>query len=137
MTTIQITPWLQLIEGVAAISVPVILGLIATWTKTHFKLANGSAAANILDLFVTASSQAVVSAIAKAPTTAAPLDVKNATIAAILNDLSASTQAAMTLKNVTPASLAAKIDGAVQIALTVPVTPASPAPTAVSLTPKG
>jgi hypothetical protein len=130
MTTINLTPWLQLLEGVAAISIPAILGYVATYAKAHFKMAAGSNAATILDLFVTAASQTVASELAKAPTTAAPLQVKNATIGNILNDLSASTQAAMTLKGVTKDTLAARIDGAVQIALVPPAaTPASPAKT--------
>ena len=124
MTAAQTTFWLQLIEAIAAASIPVILGLIAAWAKQHFKLAAGSNAATILDLFVTAATQEVNAALAKAPTTAAALTTKNATINAILSDLSASTQAAMALKGVTAATLAARIDGAVAMALNQPVSAA-------------
>jgi hypothetical protein len=118
MTAVQMTFWLQLLEGIAAIVIPATLVTFATWAKAHFKLANGSNAANILDLLVTSSSQAVSAAIAKAPTTAAAVTIKNATVAAILSDLSDSTKAAMALKGVTADTIAARIDGALAQAVT-------------------
>jgi hypothetical protein len=124
MTTFDPTYWLKLAEAVTTISAPIILGFCAAWLKQHLKLANGSAASTILDLLVTSTSQSIVSAIAKAPQTAAPIDVHNPTVAAVLNNLSDSAQAAMKLKNVTPETLAARIDGAVQIALVPPAAPA-------------
>ena len=120
MTSVNVTFWLQLIEGVAGIVIPATLVIVASWAKAHFKLAAGSNAANILDLFVTAATQTVTSELAKASTTAAPIEIKNAAIAALVNDVSTSTQAAMDLKGVTAATLAARIDGAVQMALIPP-----------------
>jgi hypothetical protein len=124
--TFDISPWLQLVIGVATAAIPTILGILAIWAKAHFKLAAGSNAANILDLLVNSGSQSVISALAKAPSTVKPIDVQNATVANILNTLSDSTLAAMKLKNVTPATIAARIDGAVQIAL---IPPAASVPT--------
>ena len=128
MNTIDISPWLQLIEAVATIAVPVILGIIGTYAKAHFKLASGSSAATILDLLVTSSSQAVVSALAKAPATVRPIDVQNTTVAGILNTLSDTTLAAMKIKNVTADTIAARIDGAVQMALVPTSAPVSVTP---------
>ena len=128
MTAVQMTFWLQLLEGIAAIVIPATLVTLATWAKAHFKLANGSNAATILDLLVTSSSQAVVSALAKDPATARPIDVKNATIAGILNTLSDTTLAAMKMKNVTADTIAARIDGAVQMALVPTAAPVSVTP---------
>jgi hypothetical protein len=124
-STVDISPWLQLVIGVATAAVPTILGILALWAKAHFKLASGSNAATILDLLVNSGSQSVISALAKAPSSIKPIDVQNATVANILNTLSDSTLAAMKLKNVTPEAIASRIDGAVQIALIPPATPAA------------
>jgi hypothetical protein len=121
-STFNFTPWLQLVIGVCTASSTVIIGLVATWARAHFKLAAGSMAASILDLLTTAGAQFVTGALAKAPTTVAPVDVKNAAVAEFLGTLSETTQAATAIKGVTSATIAQRIDGAVAIGLSIPTT---------------
>jgi hypothetical protein len=118
-TSVDLSFWVQLLEGIALIVVPGIAGTALVWVKAKWKLQAGSSAATILDLFTTAATQVAVSAISKAPGTAV-VDVKNATIASYINEASASTQAAMKLKGVTAETLATRIDGAVAMALAPP-----------------
>ena len=122
--------WWQFVLAVASAGTFTLFGLLAAWAKQHFKLAAGSSAASILDLFVTAGAQAATALIAKAPTTAV-IDVKNQAIAGFLTTISDTTKSAMTLKGVTAADLAQRIDGEVALRMGVSTPPAAvlaPAP---------
>lgn len=129
MTTLDISPWLQLLIAVASASVPVFLTIIGTWAKAHFKLAANSNAANIIDLMVTAGTQTAQAALARAPDSA-KINVKNAAVASYLSTISDGAQAAMKLKGVTAADIATRIDGALASALTPPAAALTPTPKA-------
>lgn len=126
---LDVSVYLQLILGIAGIVVPVAIGLIATWLKTHFKLQADSAAAQTIDLAVTALTQLATAEITKvsaSPTAMGlTLRIKNDAIASALTQLSAGTQAAMKLRGVTAETIAQRIDGALTLALTPPSPPAA------------
>ena len=119
-TGVQVDPnyWYH---GVLALALAVInggfLSILGTWLKSHFDMQKGSAAANMVDLLVTAGAQYATGAIQKAPTNLSMITVKDKAIGEFLNNLSDATQAAIKLKGTTVDAIAQRINGALVMAL--------------------
>lgn len=130
-TTVDLSFWVNLTMGVAWLVVPGVAVFVGKEITAHFHIAKDSAAANVIDLGVTALTQFAASEMAAHPPAYRfSLQSRNEAITKALAQLSDGTQAAMKARGITAAAIAQRIDGALLLAGQGSATPPAVVPPA-------
>lgn len=131
-TTVDLSPLVQAVVSVAALTITGAVPTLLVWLNRHLKLSADSLAAQRVASAVQAVAQMAISELSSVGAHNVTLDVKNAAIASAITKLSPGAQTAIATLGYTPETIAARVDGEIAKTLGTGATPVPAAPAATA-----